>query len=73
MTSPQITLLLIAGVGVGLFIAGWAVARNMAAEKQSALMPARIVTARAVAALVARLVSWGGIVLAVACLLLLMD
>ena len=71
MTSSQITLLLIAGVGIALFVAGRLVARKMAAEKQPALMPASLVTTRAIVALVARLVSWGGIVLAVACLAIL--
>lgn len=73
MTSQQITLILMAAAGAGLFVAGRYYARKFASGSESSFTPATIISPRGIAALLAKLASWGGALLSVLCLLILIG
>ena len=72
MTIQQITLLVMAAVGVALFFAGRIFAKKISSEKNS-FIPASMITVRGIAAYFSVVVSWAGAMLAVVCMFLLLG
>lgn len=65
MTTQQVTLLLMAAAGVGLFFTGRHFAKKFCSEEEFFFLPATFLTARGIASYVATVISWVGILSAV--------
>ena len=72
MTIQQLTILMIAAVGIALFFTGRIFAKKLSAERTT-FMPASIITVRGLAAYFSTLVSCTGLLLAAICLFLLFN
>ena len=72
MTIQQITLLAMAVLGGGFFVAGRLFAKKLSSGKSS-FMPASIMTMRGAAAFFCVVVSWAGLLLAAVCVFILFS
>ncbi|MDO8806000.1 MAG: hypothetical protein Q7R35_16405 [Elusimicrobiota bacterium] len=69
MTTQQLTILLMAAAGAGLFFAGRYFAKKFSSEEPT-FIPATMVTARGIASYVSTVASWAGALLAAVCVFL---
>jgi len=69
MTTQQLTILIMAAGGAGVFFAGRHFAKKFSSD-EPAFIPANMVTARGMAAYASTVASWAGALLAAVCLFL---